>query len=107
MFRQRVDLHGTLAQIAMLRTVQSNPRQNFHYVYGWLSRPDSEARTLCRAYARMLSDRASLSAGEVARKVAQYQNIRANLPDTQWLDPATTLQYRSWRGWKTSGIPRT
>jgi hypothetical protein len=27
----------------------------------------------------------SLSAGEVARTVAQYQSIRANLPDTQWL----------------------
>ncbi len=32
----------------------------------------------------MLSDRESLSAGKVARTVAQYQGIRANLPDTQW-----------------------
>jgi len=34
----------------------------------------------------MLFDRKSLSAAEVARKVAQYQSIRANLPDTQWLE---------------------
>jgi hypothetical protein len=33
----------------------------------------------------MRSDREELSAGEVARTVAPYQNIRAHRPDTQWL----------------------
>jgi hypothetical protein len=33
-----------------LSDLKGNPRQNFHDVYGWLSRPYSEARTLCRAY---------------------------------------------------------
>ena len=49
--------------------------------------PDSlsEVRIPGRTYDIMLSNCASLSAGEVARTVAQYQNIRANLPDTQWL----------------------
>jgi cytidine deaminase len=32
----------------------------------------------------MRSDRESLSAGKVARTVAQYQGIRAHLPDTPW-----------------------
>jgi hypothetical protein len=37
-----------------------------------------------RAYDIMLFDRESLSAGEVARTVAQYQCIKAHRPDPQW-----------------------
>jgi hypothetical protein len=64
--------------------VRGHPLQHFHDVYGWRSRPYAEARTRCRAYDIMRADRASLSAGEVARTVAPYQSIRANLPDTEW-----------------------
>ena len=53
-------------------------------VYVWLRRPDAEARTLCRAYDIMRADRASSSAGEVARKMVPYQGIRAHRPDTPW-----------------------
>jgi hypothetical protein len=38
-----------------------------------------------RAYDMKVSGRASLSAGEVARKATQYQGIRADLTDTHWL----------------------
>jgi hypothetical protein len=37
------------------------------------------------AYDTMLSDREEVSVGQVARKLVQYQHIRAHRPDTQWL----------------------
>ena len=50
-----------------------NPRQNFHDLYGWLSRPCSEVLTLSsRAYDIMHPDRESWSAGEVARHNNSY-----------------------------------
>jgi hypothetical protein len=66
----------------MAETTADNPRQHFHDVYGWLSRLYAETRTHCHAYDIMRADREWLSAGEVVRKVTQYQQIRANLPDT-------------------------
>jgi predicted ester cyclase len=42
------------------------PRQNFRYVYGWLSRPYSEAHIPGHAYDIMRADRASLNTGELA-----------------------------------------
>src|SRR5688572_19554003 len=50
-------------------------RQHLHDVYGWRSRPDAEARTPCRAYGIMRSDREELSADEGARTVARYLPI--------------------------------
>ena len=45
-------------------------RPNFRYVYGWLSRPSTEAYTLpprnhSHAYGIMRADRASLNTGEL------------------------------------------
>src|SRR3712207_6257086 len=53
--------------------------------YGWPCHPARGTNTLPPYKAMMLSDYESWSAGEVARKVVQYQGIMANLPDTQWL----------------------
>ena len=39
-----------------------------------------------KRYDILRSDHEEVSVGEVARKVVQYQGIRAHLPDTQWLD---------------------
>jgi hypothetical protein len=45
-----------------------------------------------------LSDHESLSAGEVARTVAQYYGIRAHLPDTQWVGTHFSILWNKRRG---------
>ncbi len=71
-------------------------RQHFRYVYGYVSRPYSPRTNIlytsaqlkptvfrdatpCRAYAIMRSKGESLSAGEVARYVGQYQEISGHI----------------------------
>jgi hypothetical protein len=52
----------------------------------------------------MLSKGESLSAGEVARNVGQYQDIRANLPDDQWFGVSNETSVRHARA--ESASPR-
>ena len=56
----------------------------------------------------MLPNGESLSTGEVARHVGQYQNIRAKLPDDQWLGSEVALTTAGLEGheihWRSRSI---
>src|ERR687888_537686 len=62
-----------------------NARPDILDLSGACSRPPAEARTPGHADEIMRSKGESLSAGEGARHVGPYQEIRADLPDKPWL----------------------
>jgi hypothetical protein len=83
--------HQPCSPAAIGESDYRNARPDILDLSGECSRPYAAARTPGRAYDIMLSKAESLSAGEGARHVAPYQDIRADLPDKQWFGVGLSL----------------